>query len=179
MINLNIVPQAIKKIYDDERYVLLSSVAAAIIFSIFIFLPAGRMSAKIFYYQVTSLDFASLLVMATFAVILGIMLSMNVYLFKKTHESKSGRAGKGIMSMLSSFVAGIFGSSICVACLSLLLGFIGLPAVTLLIAYRVPIFIVSAAIALSSHYLSSKAIVEHDTCKVCKVSARSGKRVFK
>ncbi|MBI2079345.1 hypothetical protein HYT84_01150 [Candidatus Micrarchaeota archaeon] len=139
-------------------------------FSVLIFLPAGKISEKVFYYQITSLDSVSLILMLFFSIVLGILFSMNIYLFKRTHESKAKLLGSGSISIVSSFIASIFGSSVCVACLSIFVGFIGLPVITVILAYRRELFFLSALIALGSLYLVSKSIAEHGKCNVCKVS---------
>ncbi len=162
------VVRAMGKVFSDWKYVMRTVLAAMVMFGVLIFLPAGRVSAKVFYYQVTGLDTASLVIMIFFSIILGTLFSLNVYLFKKTHESKHKITGKGVLSTLASFMAGIFGSTVCVACLSILLGFLGVPTITFLVAYRREFFLLSAAIALFSVYVACQAVVKHETCKVCR-----------
>jgi len=165
----HIIVKALKKVFSEKKYILLSLFFAAFMFSILILLPVGRFNYKAFYYQVTGLDGASLFIMVLFSIILGILISMQVYLIKKTHESKKKLFGKGIISGFFSFFAGIFGSAVCVACLSILLGFLGIGAITFLITYRTHLFVLSALIALFSLYSASRGVIAHEECKVCKI----------
>ncbi len=160
---------AIKKVFSEKIYILVSLLFAAFMFSVLVLLPVGRFNYKAFYYQVTGLDGASLFIMGLFSIILGILISMQIYLIKKTHESKKKLFGKGIISGFFSFFAGIFGSAVCVACLSILFGFLGIGTITFLITYRTHFFVLSAVIALFSLYSASRGVIAHETCDVCKV----------
>lgn len=164
-----LIQMALQTVFSHRRYFIPAFLVAALMFGVLIFLPVGRVSAAVLYYQVTSLDALSLGTMIGFSILLGILFSMNIYLFQKTHLVKEKTLGRGVLSLFSSFVAGLFGSSVCLACLSILLGFLGMPIITALLAYQKPLFLLSALIAIGSLYLTSRAIVEHDACAVCRV----------
>ena len=165
------VPSALKKVFSSWGYTLIAALAAMVMFGVLVFLPVGRVSVDIFYYQITGLDTASLAIMFFFSVVLGMLFSLNIYLLRRTHGLKKKIIGGGILSMVSSFTAGIFGSTVCVACLSILLSFLGIPTITFLVSYRKEFFLLAAAIALVSLYFACRAVVEHKTCKVCNVQA--------
>lgn len=164
-----VILSAIRLVLSKKTYLILAIAAALLMFAVLILLPVGRISAKAFYYQLTSLDAVSIAVMVLFSIVLGASFSMNIYLFRKTHESKKKVGLGGFLSLFSSFFAGIFGSAVCVACLSILVGFLGLPVLTFLIARRQELFVLWALLAVGSLYLSSKAVVGHQGCEVCKL----------
>ena len=65
-LGIAIIVQAFRKVFSNRNYVIITALAAMVMFSILIFLPVGRVSANVFYYQVTGLDTASLAIMAFF-----------------------------------------------------------------------------------------------------------------
>ena len=168
---ISIIFTALKKVFSQKSYIIISVLAAFAMFTILILLPVGRFNTKAFYYQITGLDSISLFVIGFFSFILGILISMNIYLIKKTHESKKKLLGSwtGMLSIFSSFIAGMFGSAVCVACLSILFNFLGVGTITFLITYRTQFFVLSAIIAVFSLYSASKGVIAHEECKVCKV----------
>lgn len=156
-------------VFSHKPYILLSIFAAVFMFSLLIFVPVGHVSATVLYYQVTSLDPGSLFSIGLFSVVWGILIAMHVYRLKKTHSPRPKTLGQGIVSMLSSLMAGIFGSAVCVACVSILFGFLGLPVIAFLLAYRQEFFFLSCIIAFLSLYFSSQAIVSHQNCAACRI----------
>lgn len=164
---LQIINQALQKVFFSKCYLLISFFAALVMFTILTLLPVGKFNERTFYYQVTSLDTISLFVMVLFSCMFGILLSMNLHLFKLTHESKKQTLGHSFISIFSSFIAGMFGSAVCPACVALIFGFLGLPTMAFLLSYQKEFFILSSFISFYSIYLSAKAINSHNMCKKC------------
>ncbi len=166
-----VILHAVHKVFATKKYFFVALGTALFMFSVFILLPVGRFSTTAFYYQVTSLDSFSLLNLLFFSVILGILFAMNFYLLmKKVAQQK--RIGSILLSLFSSFFAGIFGSSVCTACLTLLFGFLGIPTIAFLVTYRKSFFLLAAVIALAQLYFTSRTIMSYTTCKVCKIPLR-------
>lgn len=157
-----------KTVYAKKRYILLSILAAVSMFLLLSIIPIGRFNFRSVYYQITSLDSASLLTMGFFSIIFGILMSFNIYLLIITHEEKKQAVGGSVVSLFFSFIAGTFGSAVCPACVALLFGFLGFPAITFLLSYQKEFFVLSALIALTSIYLTSRAINRHGVCENCK-----------
>ena len=165
--NATYIPKALKEVFSHVLYLIGAILFSFLIFTIVILIPVGRYSFAALYYQATGLDSNSLYTISFFSILAGILFSMNLYLLKKTHEDKGKATGGSIISILSSFIAGIFGSSVCIACVTIVAGFLGIPVTTALISYRRELFLVSALISLVSIYFVSKAIAEHGKCKIC------------
>ncbi|MBI4399811.1 hypothetical protein HY570_03600 [Candidatus Micrarchaeota archaeon] len=162
---------AFQKVYSEKKYLLLTLFAAIGMFLVLTLLPVGRFNEKALYYQITGLDILSLISMGSFSIVFGILISMQIYLLLKIHETKkmAGTAGTGLISLFSSFIAGMFGSVVCLACLSTLFSFLGLGTITFLVLHRNEFFILSGLIALLSVYMAAKGIEAHEKCDVCKV----------
>ena len=161
------IKRALQTVFKEKKYLVGSLFAALTMFTFFTLLPVGRFNERAFYYQITSLDSGSIIIMVIFSLIFGTVVSMNIYLFRIVHESKKTTAGRSVFSIFASAIAGMFGSAVCPACVALLFGFLGLPTVTLLLSYRTELFIVSTTIALVSLYLTSRAITKHGLCEAC------------
>ncbi|MEK6982197.1 MAG: hypothetical protein AABX38_04670 [Candidatus Micrarchaeota archaeon] len=161
--------QALQEVFSNLRYQVITTLLTFLIFTFVVLLPVGRFNERALYYQLISLDKLALLSMFFFSVVFAVSFSMNIYLFTKKHLSKKKTFVSGLFSLLSAFGATIFGSSACLACLSLLIGFVGLPFISSILIYQKQLFVISAIVSLISVYLTSKAIIEEKTCKVCKV----------
>lgn len=169
--NKTLILHALQKVFVKKSSFLVMFGVALLMFSVLILVPVGRLSLIAFYYQVVGLDVFSLINMVFFSLILGTLLAMNVYLVMKKMEGHK-RIGSNFLSFIASFFAGIFGSSVCVACLTVFLGFLGLPTIAFLVTYRKQFFILTAAVALIQLYIISRAIMKYDTCNACKISIK-------
>ena len=161
--------RALGIIFVRPRYILIAIAAAIIMFTLLILLPVGRFEFSAFYYQLTGFDWTSRISFGLFSILVGVLIAMNSYVF---HISRKNAAGMGIVSTVVSFFAGIFGSAVCAVCLAVLFAFLGVPvaALSFILAYRLQALAISSLIALTSLYLSSKAIVAHESgCNVCRV----------
>ncbi len=165
---MTLIPHALQTVFRQKTYLLGAAITAGLMFTTLILLPVGRLSAPAFYYQITSLDMFSVFTITFFSLTLGTLLAMNVHLILRKIETHK-RIGNSFLSIIASFFAGIFGSSVCVACLTLLLGFLGLPTITFLIVYKKSFFYLTAAIALIQLYLTSRAIITSPACKTCMI----------
>ena len=166
--------RALGIIFIRPRYVVTGIATAIIMFTLLILLPVGRFELNAFYYQLTGLDWTSRISFGLFSILVGVLIAMNSYVF---HISRKNAVGMGVVSSVVSFFAGIFGSAVCVVCLAVLFGLLGIPiaALSFILAYRLHALAISSIIALTSLYLSSKAIVAHESgCNVCRVGRGGG-----
>ncbi len=164
-----IILRALGIIFVRPRYVIIFIATAIIMFTLLILLPVGRFDINAFYYQLTGLDWTSRISFGLFSILTGVLIAMNSYLF---HISRKNAVGIGVVSSVVSFFAGIFGSAVCAVCLAVLFGILGVPIVGLsfILAHRLQALAISSLIALTSLYLSSRAIAAHENgCNVCRV----------
>jgi hypothetical protein len=157
-------------IFVRPRYIVTAIAAAFVMFTLLILLPVGRFEFSAFYYQVTGLDWISLISFGLFSILVGVLIAMNSYVF---HISRKRSVGVGFISSVVSFFAGIFGSAVCAVCFAVIFGLLGVPiaALSFILTYRLYALGISSLIALLSLYFSSKAIVGHESgCNVCRVA---------
>ena len=162
--------RALGIIFVRPRYVLIATMVAIIMFTLLLLLPVGRFELSAFYYQLMGLDWTSRISFGIFSILVGVLIAMNSYVF---HISRKNAVGMGFTSSVVSFFAGIFGSAVCAVCFAVLFGLLGIPiaALSFILAYRLQALAISSIIALTSLYLSSKAIVAHESgCNVCRVA---------
>ncbi len=162
--------RALRIIFVRPRCIAIAITAAMIMFTLLLLLPVGRFELNAFYYQLLGLDWVSRISFGLFSILIGVLISMNSYVF---HISRKNAVGRGAVSSVVSFFAGIFGSAVCAVCLAVLFGILGVPiaALSFILAYRLHALAISSLIAITSLYLSSKAIVAHESgCKVCMVA---------
>ena len=164
--------KAFEIIFIRPRYIVIAITAAIIMFTLLTLLPVGRFELSAFYYQLTGLDWTSRISFGLFSILVGVLIAMNSYVF---HISRKNAVGTGVVSSVISFFAGIFGSAVCAVCLAVLFSLLGVPiaALSFILAYRLQALAISSLIALTSLYLSSKAIVGHENgCNVCRVNPK-------
>lgn len=162
--------RAVGIIFIRPRYAVIGIATAIIMFTLLILLPVGRFGLNAFHYQLAGLDWISRISFGLFSLLIGILIAMNSYVF---HISRKNAVGRGVVSSVVSFFAGIFGSAVCAVCLAILFGLLGIPiaALSFILAYRLHALAISSLIALTSLYLSSKAIVAHESgCNICRVA---------
>ena len=170
LVYITTILRALGIIFIRPRYVVIAITAAIIMFTLLILLPVGRFELNAFYYQFMGLDWTSRISFGFFSALVGVLIAMNSYVF---HISRKNAAGMGVVSSVVSFFAGIFGSAICAVCLAVLFALLGVPiaALSFILAYRLQALAISSLIAITSLYLSSKAIVAHESgCNVCRVT---------
>lgn len=169
MKHITIIIKALRIIFMRPRYILIAIAIAMTMFTLLILLPVGRFELKVFYYQLTGLDWTSRISFGLFSILIGVLIAMNSYVF---HISRKNAVGTGVLSSVAGFFAGIFGSAVCAVCFAVLFSLLGVPlaALSFILAYRLHALAISSLIALTSLYFSSKAIVAHESgCNVCKI----------
>lgn len=172
---MKIIIYALGKLFSHTEYKVISLLLSVGMFGVLVILPVGRLDLEAFYYELVGLDLISLSSFSLFFLLSGTLVPMRIYLMRKLHESKKKATGLGIVSVLSPSIAGIFGNAVCPVCLAVIIGSLGVPAMTLtlLLEHRTEIFLLAAAVAGVSLYFSSKAIMTHKyDCEVCSFQVR-------
>ena len=102
--------------------------------------------------------------MITLSSLIGLMVSMQVYVYKIKKSAKG--VGRGAVGGFSSIMAGLFGTASCSSCVAALFGFLGVGTVFFLIQYQWYIVGISLFLMLISIYFTSLSIEKN--CEACK-----------
>jgi len=161
----------IKTMYESSKNVLDSKgnfriflISTTLFLAVFIFLPVILIPGNSLIFQLGIFTFWNYVLMILLAGLIGLMISMQVYIYK-IKKSVRG-SGKGVIGGFSGFVAGIFGTAACSSCVAAIFGFLGLGTVFFLIKYQWYVVGISLALVLLSIFMSSLSIEKN--CEVCK-----------
>jgi len=115
-------------ILKNRQFLFLAAAAAAgfaILYTVV--LPTTIIPGNDLAFQLRLLNLQGIAMVAASSIGIGLLLSMNVYIFKARRAAKLGvanmAAGTGLFG--SSIVSGLFASAACPACIGLLFGFLG------------------------------------------------------
>lgn len=108
----------------------------------------------------------ALILIGALALCMGLLISMQIYLWKNVQNLAFHEVSTGLGAGLSSFISGLFSSATCVTCISTLFSFFLPPAgVLLLFDYRWWITGIGLLSVLLSLFLTSRRMM--DKCQSC------------
>ena len=158
---------ATKTILYEKNYLILFVLSSIIMTLIYLFLPVYLTPGNDIEFQLSITPLWALVFTGILAIAMGLLISMQVFVFKRLRMIQRKEASTGIIGGMSSIVAGIFASASCGACLSAAFAFIGAPGIIFLTEHRFEITLISFGVVLIALYLSSKKI--NDNCDYCRV----------
>lgn len=163
MSKLTIVFNSIKNVLKRKNYFLMFLVTSIIFLALFILIPVFIIPGNSLKFQLGIFMPLNYFVMILFSSLAGLMISMRTYNYKMK-KSLIG-VGGGVFGGFFGFVAGIFGTVTCPACVAAIFGFLGTGATLFLIEKQWYIMSIAAVFLLVSIYLTSLSIEKK--CEKC------------
>ncbi len=160
-----IVKEAFKLVFKKKTYVLGTAITALMVFITVIFVPVFTVPGNDLSFQLSIMPLRDFLIIGLLGILTGISIMLNVFLFRR--EKKDQIEKTGVMTITSGFgvISSFLGSVTCIACASTILGFLGLGTVTFILAYRLPLVLLSSLFILLSIYFTSRKVLNY--CDVC------------
>lgn len=163
--SVSVFVQAIRQVFSNKKYALLGGAAFVLSATLFFFLPVLLIPSNSPGLQASIYGASSWVTLLVFAVLAGIVVPMQAFVIARRMRNKARSAGSGLASMASVLAAGMFSIKACPVCLAVIFGFLGFPAILLLLEHSLEFSFLAIALAGISIHFTSKNIVEH--CKEC------------
>ena len=151
---------SIKIVFSSWIYIVLAGAVAAIFWIVFNIFDQLLFFSPVLVFYLPEDAFVDFVLSNITAILLGIMVSMNIYVLRHSH-----RSGTSFASFFSGSTISVL-SSTCASCSSLgfllvsVLGGAGVTASTILSNYQMPLRIVSIALLISAFYSTSNKLTK-------------------
>ena len=161
---------AINEVFKSKNYWIIFIISSVIMFLFYVYIPIYITPGNDlkFFMQIT--PWWGLLILILLSLLMGLLVCMQVYIYKHLKKVPLKEGGSGIVAWLSSVISGLFSSATCASCVSVLFAFLGTGGILFLLKYRWHISGIGLILVLFSINLSIKRINNHcESCgKVCK-----------
>jgi len=158
---------AIRTVFSEKKYLLVFFLASILFAFLYLYYPVIVVPGNDLFFQLSITPWWGFLLILLLAIGVGLLISMNVFVFSSIKRLHYREAGGTVVGSASSFIASVFGSVTCASCVTALFGFLGVGTVFLLLDYRWHIMAGSIAIIAVSLFFVSKRVNGH--CKECRV----------
>ncbi|MGB6626822.1 MAG: hypothetical protein WBE61_01665 [Nitrososphaeraceae archaeon] len=163
---------SIKIVFNSWIYIVLAGAVTAIFWIIFNIFDQLLFFSPVFVFYLPDDAFVGFVLSNITAILLGIMVSMNIYVLRHSH-----RSGTSFASFFSGSTISVL-SSTCASCSSLgfllvsILGGAGVTASTILSNYQMPLRIVSIALLIWAFYSTSNKLTKN-----CSIDYKTGNKL--
>lgn len=159
---MNNVSRAMKILVSEKVNVVIAFVASVMAFLLFLSIPVFVIPGNDYAFQLSLLSTFEIGIYIILALVTGLIVSMQVYIFRHMRTVKA----QGIGGVASNVVASLFVIKTCPMCLAGLFGLFGISVGTgaALLAHSTEIAIASIALAGVSLYLSCKNMGKCERC---------------
>lgn len=159
-----IILDALKEVLSKKNYLIGFFISTIIFLSIFILLPTLLIPANSLAFQLSIFTIRDYILLIALSALASLLIVIQIYIYKK---AKTLQSGKTAISGASVFVAAIFGTASCSACIAAVFGFLGIGTVLFLATYKNFIVLASILLMLISLYFTSLKV--KGVCNSCKV----------
>jgi len=154
---------ASKEVLSRKSYLMAFIALVFIIITIFISIPIFLIPANSLLFQLTVFTIKDYLLLTVLSILTSLIIVMQVFSYK---NAKFCSPEKTAVSGGSAFVAALFGTASCSACLAAVFGFLGIGTVFFLVGYQWFIVGIAILIMLISLYFTSLKLKRvYESCK--------------
>ena len=154
--------RALQILFSEKSNLAVAAIASIAAFIFFLSIPVLVIPGNDYAFQLSLMTPQDIIIYIILALITGLVLTMQFYIFKHMRSIKA----HGFTGIFSSAVASIFAIKVCPMCIAGLFGLFGISigTGTALVTHRIEIAILSIAIAGVSLYYSCKSIGKCESC---------------
>ncbi|MBS3067426.1 hypothetical protein J4450_01885 [Candidatus Micrarchaeota archaeon] len=159
---------SLKTIFRNKKYIYLFIFLIIAAFVAYILIPVYTIPGNDLSFWLSIMPWWGYPIIFTFAVALGLLLTMKVYEFRHSHSvlSKAEDAG-GVIAVI---IAGLYTTAACGACISSLFAIVGASGALFLNQNRDIFIVLSVIITIIAIYFTAKKI--NSKCNVCTTQNR-------
>ena len=163
----NTVWLAAKEVLSHTKYLWLFVLASTFFALLFIVYPVLATPGNALAFQLSITPWWGLLLIGFLAFASGLLVTLQAYIFRRLKALPVKETGTTLVGGASAFLANVFASASCTACVSVLFSFLGIGTIIFLLNYRWEIVGGSIVLTLLAIYFASKRINNH--CMECGV----------
>lgn len=166
---------AIINVFKERNYFLAFLLISIVFFGLFIYIPVVTIPGNDLGFQLSIYSQRDYILMFLLAVLVGLSVSLQVYIFRKQKEERNlaQSTGQIAVSGISGVFGAIVGTAACASCLAFFLGLIGLGTGSVLFVLNNQSYFLTGAviIMLISLYFTARKV--NDVCETCRIDKAS------
>ncbi len=165
------IVQSLRLVFKAKRYLAILIISSIIMFVISLLIPVLTIPGNTFGFQISLLNFWSIILITLFSILFGLSIGMNVYYFSSNKVKTASMARKGAGNTFIAMIGAMFSGPLCGSCIATILGLLGiggaatLSITSFLFSYRTEILILSSLLLITSIYFTGRRI--NKTCDNC------------
>ena len=159
------VAAAARQVLSNPKYSWLFALSSAFFAGLYLIYPVLATPGNDLGFQLSITPWWGLALIALLAFATGLLVAMQAYIFRRLKAVPVAETGGTVLGGVSAFLANMFASASCTACVSALFSFLGLGTILFLMNYRWEIVGASIALIFVALYFASKRI--QDNCLEC------------
>ena len=166
----------LKEVFKKRIYFLIFFLASLFMLFLYVFIPIFVTPGNDLAFFIKITPWWGFLILFSLALLMGLLITMQVYIYRNLKKILVKESGSGIIAWFSSMISGIFGSATCASCVSVFFAFLGASGILFLLKYRWYISGFGFVLVLISIHLSVKKIQNH--CESCKIKTKKLKKSY-
>lgn len=166
--SLSTIVSASSTVFRERVYIGMTVVSSLALFGLYLLVPVWLVPGNTLAFEMTQLSLLNAGLLGALALATGVLLSFEVFAFRRTRASGARAAGEGSVGLLASLAGGILASASCGCGIGILLGVVGLGGGTLfVVAHQTLIVVVMLVVVVIGLYFSARKAA--GICATCSV----------
>lgn len=168
--------KASQVVLENKLYLTCFLGFTVILFWLFLYIPVRTIPGNDFSFQLSILRPGGIFLLISLSLLTALSLTLHIYLLKNKVSTKrvGVTIGSGIFGSTVGIVGSLFATASCAACLSTLLGFLGVVTVFFLLDHRQLIITLSIILMLISLHFTAQTVL--GICEECRIGNKSRKK---
>ncbi|MBI2675171.1 MAG: hypothetical protein HYX24_01835 [Candidatus Aenigmarchaeota archaeon] len=158
---------ATAEVLKTRKYRTLAVAVAVAMLALYIMLPVVTIPGNDLALQLSATPPLGLFLMAVLAASMGLLIAMQLYIYKLAKSRATVEAGKGVATGFTSVVSAVFSTATCTSCIAAIFPFLGSGAILFLVQHQWQMVSVTLGLVLLSLYFASRKVVR--SCVSCGV----------
>lgn len=156
------------QVFRQRAYIVLAILSGTLFFALYLLTPVWLVPGTTLSYEISHLTLLSMVLLVGLALMTGLLLSLEVFSFRRSRSAGLTSAGEGSIGLVASLTGGILAAASCGCGTGILLGVIGLGGGAIFIAEH-QILVVSfmlAVVAVGLYFSARRAAGICATCHI-------------
>lgn len=164
----SLIFRTVAQVFRERVYAATTLISALAFFSLYLLTPTWLVPSTTLAFELSRLSLLNYTLLGTLALLTGILLSLELFSFRRTRSSRVRSATEGGVGLVASLTGGILAAASCGCGLGILLGAVGLSGGAVFVAaHQTPIVIGMLVIVGAGLYFSARRAA--GICATCVV----------
>lgn len=166
--SLMLIVRGSADVFQDHRYQSIALTSTLLFFFVYLLVPAWLIPGNSLAFELSLLSPLEYALLFSFALLTGVSVALEVFIFRRLRREKLQTAGKGSVGVLTSLVGGTLAAASCACSSAIFLGIFGLGASALFLAtHQLAIIFAMFGVGLIGLYFSARRA--SGLCATCSV----------